>query len=1164
MKFRVLGDLHLTNIEIIDVPVINKLKELIRFDETLIFLGDVFDSFDIGVANESFYEFISSINNMTYIIQGNHDFNRGLNSMSHIPFFSDRVKIVREYEFVDVNPFYRFHFLPYFRHRFDVALQPGENLNFLFSHCDVNKFDEIPAEFKKMTKIYNGHIHDASDYSLGDHRDFHNVGSFRQCKVNEDEKKRHFLINIGDDGAYSILKIGHDSPTVSQRYTLADIDLADMHGTDLFDTRRNGVVNFQITSSQDREYLKKRVEEHNALGGTQMILRTEMLARTKNDIESKIEQIEVDAEFDLGSIFDEFYQEFQRIYKIKEPAELLRSAFDVHARGLGSEALNIHSIKFHSIAGSNFKLFPDFEYRLDVATGITSIIGMNYDELQDDGLPSSNESGKSNIIMAFLYALLGTSSEVSPLRWGEKEGTLRLVLDIDGDKIEIERQFSARTSSLQIRINDAPFAENETATTTQEMFFSRYHIEAVVQFIFITNSGFSKYFFSSKSSERYNLFATIFPIITKVDGILGSAKTRVADLDAKITASDTIVKTYVENRRKAALSYAVDRITKKKRIGEAAEDCERNKAAIDLRRTELGKLPMVADGDIVDAKVASTKLRGLAEEYYAAYCSGATPDEIIAYQSIENKIATTQKTDLTDIRNKIALAESQIRDLSGRDDNYYESRVSGERQKLEVRLEQIRVNIAEFEAKIGVVQKIDPNVVKFYDSAVSAVRFDERALAAEKMRLAKINEEISGYVANDGIVTVCPTCGQEIGDDNTKILEAFDAAKGEKIKILKKISDLGAAIESNTKLCDMYFNEKTEYEGLANLKRSLATSESLATTIGDQIAALEEKKNSLRSADVEKLEELRHLIGVYNESVRKSESEERIFADSVREFERLKNGPLAPLMVRPGYIRGYLQHFETIERYAGDIETSGGTLKSFLEKLDEFMAVVQERESLGAEIARLVTESKFLAQREAEAREEYQKFGREVAATNRESKAAIRRAEESVAPVREDHRTQEILYKVLAGKKNLTFAKFFVGKFFSRLAAVFNSMLGFLFSRDVRIELDGVDFVFYDGQNEKIRYSEFSTGARTKIDLGLLLTINMIFRNFGVDSDLLFLDEFDLGLDQVNIDRVFSLLKHFYSDRKLLVISHKKIEGFSDRNIVVVRESGASRLEEVR
>ena len=84
---KIFGDLHLLNNDIIDNTIISFLKKEIKKDDTVVFLGDVFNDFNVGVKNESFYNFLSTLTNQVYIIEGNHDFSRGRNALKIVSHF---------------------------------------------------------------------------------------------------------------------------------------------------------------------------------------------------------------------------------------------------------------------------------------------------------------------------------------------------------------------------------------------------------------------------------------------------------------------------------------------------------------------------------------------------------------------------------------------------------------------------------------------------------------------------------------------------------------------------------------------------------------------------------------------------------------------------------------------------------------------------------------------------------------------------------------------------------------------------------------------------------------------------------------------------------------------------------------------------------------------
>lgn len=109
---------------------------------------------------------------------------------------------------------------------------------------------------------------------------------------------------------------------------------------------------------------------------------------------------------------------------------------------------------------------------------------------------------------------------------------------------------------------------------------------------------------------------------------------------------------------------------------------------------------------------------------------------------------------------------------------------------------------------------------------------------------------------------------------------------------------------------------------------------------------------------------------------------------------------------------------------------------------------------------------------------------------------------------------------------------------------------------------DGMDIeVFEYGQ--KVKYFTCSSGERNQINLIILLAFIELSRlKNGGNFNLLLLDEITAPLDESNTYKMFSLLKTYFSNLKILLISHKSIDKelgtFIDGSIDVSLKDGFS------
>lgn len=539
------GDLHLTNNHVIDKPVIDFLDSVIETDDIIIFDGDVFDSFNISVKNESFYNFLkqkSKIFKKCYIVTGNHDKSKGRNSMKIMNHFSNKIEVINNYKYVDISDFLRLHFYNYFRYETDqkFELDPIKK-NYLFSHCDMEKEEDIKDNMKSFDLIFNGHIHTPSEFG-----NVINTGSIRMVSNNEDIHKRYYTINpetckiqIHNFEAVSICeKIDFNDLTnfVSDKPTVLTVRLS---GLEDLEQKRKAYENI------DREKVTIREEK---------IVDKSIIVETMNNFKSSLSS-NIDNTLDMKEIFRQYLKVYSDKFTDDFDKDVIEKLFAEFKIDLGNTS-KAHSVDFISLKAENFKVYKSIDLSLETK-GLTLIKGYNKDELVD-GKASSNESGKSVLREILEFCLLGIKSGIAhPLTWGQKKGYSEIDLIIDDDQIKIRRNYTAKTGELHIWINDMnkEWEEDVTSSEKQEMFYNKYRIKDALEFILLTDTGKSQMFFSSRNSDRFKIFKELFPVIQKIADFVNEIKEKAGEIKKDYEIQESENRSILKHRHTQTLEY---------------------------------------------------------------------------------------------------------------------------------------------------------------------------------------------------------------------------------------------------------------------------------------------------------------------------------------------------------------------------------------------------------------------------------------------------------------------------------------------------------------------------------------------------------------------------------------------------------------------------------
>ena len=1166
MRFKIFGDLHLTLDKVINKPIFDFLNNNVDKEDILIFLGDIFDTFDISVKNIEFYEWLQKIQNTVYIITGNHDYSKNRSAWKVVKPFTERINIIENYQYFDIFG-YRFHFKNYFK---DLSnpLSPVENMkNILFTHMDLNPKNPVNI-VKPFDWVISGHIHDFEMV-----KKYITLGAVRQCKINESKKKKYMVIDI-DDNEFNFKFVDFESV----------IDIKESFVRDLRKLKidKNTILKVLLNGYQDEKDIMKQLETVDWYDKEKVIIKFSKYVDNKV-ITGILNNID-DSKIDLNNIFKLYLDDYVTKFKDKDlNVDLMKKMFNyIYDKEIDllKDIFNSYSVNFNNIELKNFKLFREQFIDFSKYSNITSIEGHNHDE--SDNMIASNEAGKSNIRSSLEYAILGTSSEVKPLRRGEKSGFVRLNFDINEDNIILERKFTKTTNDVNIRINNEDFHLQETPSDKMSLFFERYKIKDAVSFFLISDTGLAKYFFSSKNSERFKLFRNIFPIIDNISQFILKVKEYTNNKQQDFSIIADKYTNIVEERKALAINYwqqffelqnQILEIEKKNQILEIEkEKIKINEKLLEKKDNIKSILDLCADDNIF--------------KIYDIYKSIPDTKNILEdYKNFEsiNQNRERYNSNIIDLEKKykesmsvLSNLKKEYNDLLSEDSEFDKIILSLDLEFIKRKYEQVEV-FKQIEVLDGIDKFDDYN--KIYDSKIEGdiqgFNIEIKRLTNNMLRLKEEYIELEGRKKELKTIS-CPNCNYEIKDENSLnfIIEQQKKIKSkgkefkderdildkkivEKKEELNKIKVLRNNInnilsQNNINITDffMYINDKDNYIDCEY-------------TYEDVCQNIENKRIS--EEIFKKLEKIEYKVDIETNNINNIKEGIASLHDSLNKLEDInfdidKYNNIIKLLNNNNLSEfDYYISESNIKKILSYKIVKDVTVDTF-EKLVKKYNTILEMEKKFIRITEINTELKYHKEKEKELLNLLTDFSNKLRQDNK--KLSLKDIKVNYIKLEKEYKDLNILYKVMTSKRSFNFEKYFINQFFLKFSDIFNSFLKVLFNRHVELNVSENNFLFTDGQYNEIPFRDFSNGAKSKIQIVLMATITMLFENYGVASKLLLLDEFiDQGLDENAISRVMEMLRQFFiKNRKIFIISHKEISDYVDNRIIVERKMGRSKI----
>lgn len=1157
------SDLHIVNNKAIDTATINKLRSLIEPNVSIvIFNGDVFHSFDVGVTNEIFYEFVVELTEkgiLVIIVAGNHDVSKGRLSFKIIKHFSKLVKIISEYNYIDFDN-YRLHFYNYFRYersesQFDI--HPSK-MNILFTHSDLNP--ESPyASFKPFDFVVNGHIH---DFAFKDK--YMNLGAVRVVAKNETGTKKYLRFDL-DEVGFRYKLVDFESPTKVVELMHTDIDENSVFevGTDLR-------VMLPIGNKKDIETKMKSYPWYNPdnitlsiTGFKDEVAISDILTKAKLSTEA----------FNYYELFIKYCDAFKKMFKVEFSNEVMLAEFKKQFANF-EKKLNVdrYDIVFDSVASHNFKLFPDFSIKLSDFTGLVSIVGTNNDELGKSGEYSSCESGKTQIKEMILYTLLGKAdSGIDPLRWTTKSGWSKLFFKINSVNIYFERKFTNSVSSLIVIENAVDtngvvtgddFYPDVTDTEKTELFFKKYNFFSIIKFLFLSNDGQIAYMFSARSQDRFAVLKSLFPVIEYISDFVAESKKNKGLKEGDLKDISYRFKTYSDLRELTARTSWGDW----KRLNSDLAQLNLDELNEMMKVQEVKLTALKNTTGFMISKSVTDKLLGLVTEYTI---SKLVRVELFINQCKWNSVDPinylNSNIGLSKIQGEIDYAKSQMDTqseavilASGVVNNYQPIHAKADLEE-HIRLLPIFETIAE--VKLTNVAGIKPlsdardmvsTTIVIRASELNQIEKQKELLLTEykkkKLDMLRVTE------SSDSIT--CSECGTVLDTKEKKELhiqqletELTDlVSMGTNLK--KSIEGISKNIVELTAERDGYISKISDIYGIFS-KNNI--SESLVLSYWNSMLKLtithKEATDDLATHEL------------FNKANADLISATRIFSNLEDEYKKLLARNEAYKVMADKKITTDVNQEEYLA-YRSSIDTLVSLAIPIKEELpamlSEYSDYLVKKELIDSEIGKINASLSAVEATHNRLKLDKKRIFEVVKNGNKSGEFRTLKLDYEVK--KSDSELATFFYDLLNSKQKISFEKFFVNTLFKGMETVFNTFLGYLFTRDVTFVVNDMNFEFIDAQNPS-GYKSFSGGGKTKVEFAFIITWIMMWMENGNTSNLIFFDEYlDTGIEDVNGERIIKVLKDIDINCKY-VITHKGIlDEYKDRVINIERSNGVSKL----
>ena len=539
------------------------------------------------------------------------------------------------------------------------------------------------------------------------------------------------------------------------------------------------------------------------------------------------------------------------------------------------------------------------------------------------------------------------------------------------------------------------------------------------------------------------------------------------------------------------------------------------------------------------------------------------------------------RSDIEKYRNKInnlRLLKSQLKDeniteadlkkLKTQIDD--EIKVQNDMRDIEHHLNDYRSNLKDIKNKISYNDELKDEIK---EEGITYAELEKRMinLTKEMRRLVEIKEpkkdEDYDYIIKDNkrniknlneeynflnTHTTCPTCSQDITSDfiQRKLLEIKKAKDISTNMIEKYTTKLN---EYNTKL-----NEYEEYK-LKNDKFNIRF-EKISDKLKSKKDFIHDQKQKLiNSKDLQELVENKNKLKIKIES--KKEEHNTLNAKfKVTQEKIIKLKKYEDLIDKINKLSDRVENFkedkiqDIIDNNLYKIDEYNNKLDKLKDKINDYYGQKTKYNEYNNEIGELSTEVLNIKKKIEVARKEIKNLKSHVD----DKKDVIAKVKKDIKEQQKEKDIIDYLNHSVSAIKSYIINKYVpsINSLLYKYATIIESKFNLTMSND------GMDIEVFEYGN-KVKYFTCSSGERNQINLIILLTFIELSRlKNGGNFNLLLLDEITAPLDESNTYKMFSLLKTYFSNLKILLISHKSIDKdlgtFIDGSIDVSLKDGFS------